>query len=133
MKYKKHTIPDKEIDKLMNTLDISLVEACELYLSDHDIVKDETVESLTRKANKNKITSVIHDAKGEKKERKAREKKENPLKKQMICAILEGLNGYFGPNGEISIRNDEKYIDISFENRNFTVNLVEHRQKKGEK
>ena len=80
MKYKKHTIPDKEIDKLMNTLDISLVEACELYLSDHDIVKDETVESLTRKANKNKITSVIHDAKGEKKERKAREKKENPLK-----------------------------------------------------
>ena len=133
MKYKKHTIPDKEIDKLMNTLDISLVEACELYLSDHDIVKDETVESLTRKANKNKITSVIHDAKGEKKERKAREKKENPVKKEIIGKIYDLFKVEYGDIMKVSLRNDEKYIDLSINNRNFTINLVEHRQKKGEK
>ena len=84
----------------------------------------------TKNATKNRITSTIHGAKGEKKARKAREKKENPLKKAMILAILEGLNGYFGPNGTISVRNNEKYIDISFENREFTINLVEHRKKK---
>ena len=133
MKYKKYNIPDKELDRMMDRLDVSLSEACELWLSDHDFSTNEIVEKLTQKAQKNRVTATIHDAKGEKKERKTREKKENPLKKQMILAILEGLNGYFGHNGEISIRNDEKYIDISFENRNFTVNLVEHRQKKGEK
>lgn len=133
MRYKGHNIPDAEIDKLMDKLDISLEDACETILCDMGVEEDETVEELTKKAQKNKVTTTIHSAKGEKKERKTREKKENPLKKQMILAIFEGLNGYFGHNGEISIRNDEKYIDISFENRNFTVNLVEHRQKKGEK
>ena len=133
MKYKKYTIPDKEIDKLMDKLDISLSEACEIYLSDKDLITNETIHELTEMARKNKVTNTIHNAKGERKERKPKEKKENFLKKQMISAILEGLNGYFGPNGEISVRNEEKYIDISFENRNFTVNLVEHRQKKGEK
>ncbi len=131
MTYKNFNIPDKEIDKMMDTLDISIAEACEMYLSDHDLIEDKTVEELTKKATKNRITATIHDAKGEKKERKAREKKENPLKKQIISAILEGLNGYFGHNGEISVRNEEKYIDISFEGREFTVNLVEHRVKKG--
>ena len=127
-----YNIPNEELDKLMDKLDISLAEACELYLSDHEIVEDETVEELTKKAQKNRVTTTIHDAKGEKKERKAREKKENPLKKDIILALFEGLNGYFGHNGEIFIRNDEKYIDISFEGREFTVNLVEHRKKKGE-
>ncbi len=131
MRYKGHTISDAEIDKMMDKLDISLEEACDMILADREVIVDETVEELTKKAQKNRITTTIHKATGEKKERKAKERKENPLKKQMICAILEGLNGYFGHNGEISVRNEEKYIDISFENRNFTVNLVEHRQKKG--
>lgn len=131
MRYKGHNIPDTEIDKLMNKLDISLEDACETILCDMGVEEDETVEELTAKAQKNRVTSTIHNAKGEKKERKTREKKENPLKKQIILALFEGLNGFFGHNGEVSIRNEEKYIDISFEGREFTVNLVEHRQKKG--
>ena len=132
MRYKGHNIPDTEIDKLMNKLDISLEDACETILCDMGVEEDETVEELTAKAQKNRVTSTIHQAKGTKKERKAREKKENPLKKQIILALFEGLNGFFGHNGEVSIRNEEKYIDISFEGREFTVNLVEHRKKKGE-
>lgn len=130
MRYKGHNIPDTEIDKLMNKLDISLEDACETILCDMGVEEDETVEELTAKAQKNRVTSTIHNAKGEKKERKAREKKENPLKKQIILALFEGLNGFFGHNGEVSIRNEEKYIDISFESREFTVNLIEHRRKK---
>jgi len=130
MRYKGHNIPDTEIDKLMNKLDISLEDACETILCDMGVEENETVEELTAKATKNRVTSTIHQAKGTKKERKAREKKENPLKKQIILALFEGLNGFFGHNGEVSIRNEEKYIDISFESREFTVNLVEHRRKK---
>ena len=130
MKYKNFNVPDKEIDKLMNALDISMAEACEMYLSDHDLIEDETVEELTKKAQKNRITATIHEAKGEKKERKTREKKENPLKKEIIQTIFEAISEHLVEKQYVSIRNDEKYIDFTIGDREFTVNLVEHRKKK---
>lgn len=136
MKYKNYNVPDNEIDKLMDTLDISMAEACEMWLSDHDVIEDKTVKELTEKAQKNRITATIHKAKGEKKERKAREKKENPLKKQIISGIhdyfLDEIGHIFDKNTTFSVRNDEKYIDLEIDGRSFTINLVEHRQKKGE-
>lgn len=135
MKYKGHNIPDQEIDKMMDKLDISMAEACEMILSDKDVIEDETVKELTAKATKNRVTATIHQAKGEKKERKPREKKENPLKKQIIEAISDGIYAKldtFGTNNvHYSIRNDEKYIDLEINDRSFTINLVEHRKKKG--
>lgn len=135
MKYKGHNIPDTEINKLMEKLDLTLEEACETILCDMGIEEDETVEELSKKALKNRITTTIHSAKGEKKERKAREKKENPLKKQIINAISDGIYAKldtFGTNNvHYSIRNGEKYIDLEINGRSFTINLVEHRQKKG--
>lgn len=131
MRYKNFTIPDDAIDNLMDKLDISIVEACEMYLSDHDLIENETVEELTKKATKNRVTATIHDAKGEKKERKPREKKENPLKKSIIQVINDAFYDCDLVFDDISVRNDEKYIDFTIENREFTVNLVEHRKKKG--
>ena len=133
MKYKTYTIPDNEIDALVDTLDISINEACEMWLSDHDIIENETVEELTKKATKNRVTGTIHGAKGEKKERKAREKKENPLKKEIIEIIFTSLQKKLIEHGDflsINVTNDEKYIDFAIGNRTFTVNLVEHRGKK---
>ncbi len=136
MKYKGYEIPNKEIDKMMDTLDISLEEACEVYLFDHDLTENEEVEEITKKATKNRITSTIHGAKGEKKERKPREKKENALKKLIISAICVGFNDENWLFDEVIdnfvIRNDEKYIDLTVDGREFTINLVEHRKKKGE-
>ena len=135
MRYKGHTIPDVEIDKMMDKLDISLEEACEMILSDREVIIDKTVEELTKKATKNRVTATIHSAKGEKKERKAREKKENPLKREIIDAIFYYFSNKDNLNftiDEIKVTNNEKYIDFSSNNRNFTLNLVEHRQKKGE-
>lgn len=131
MKYKGHNIPDQEIDKMMDKLDISMAEACEMILSDRDVVKNEVVEELTKKATKNRVTATIHQAKGEKKERKAREKKENPLKKEIISAIYTVIADEITSSSNVFIRNDEKYIDFSLGNREFTINLVEHRKKKG--
>lgn len=134
MKYKTYTIPDEAIDNLMESLDISLEEACETYLFDHDMVKDETVENLSKKAKESRITSTIHNAKGEKKERKTKEKKVNEVKKQIIHDIfmyftVEG-DWNSDENHKIFIRNDEKYIDLVVNGREFTINLVEHRPKK---
>lgn len=130
MKYKNHNVPDNEIDKLMDALDISMAEACEMWLSDHDVIENETVKELTEKAQKNRITATIHKAKGEKKERKAREKKENPLKKEIIQAIYTVIANKITSSANTFVRNDEKYIDFTIGNREFTVNLVEHRPKK---
>lgn len=132
MKYKNFNVPDKEIDKLMDTLDISMAEACEMYLSDHDLIEDETVEELTKKAQKNRITATIHEAKGEKKERKPRERKENLLKQSVINIIYNALCKDLAESDVITVKNIEKYIDFSIDGRDFTVNLVEHRKKKGE-
>lgn len=130
MKYKNYNVPDNEIDKLMDTLDISMAEACEMWLSDHDVIEDKTVKELTEKAQKNRITATIHKAKGEKKERKAREKKENPLKKAIIGKIFELFKVEYSDLMKVSLRNDEKYIDLTIDGREFTINLVEHRPKK---
>lgn len=130
MRYKNYEIPNDEIDKMMDKLDISLEEACELYLSDHELVENETIEELTKKAQKNRVTATVHGAKGNKKERKAREKKENPLKKEIISIIYKAIFTEIDDIHSIIVRNDEKYIDLMIGNREFTINLVEHRKKK---
>lgn len=131
-KGKVYNVNDNDIDNIMEKLDISLAEACEMWLDDHEVIKDETAEKLTKKAQKNRITATIHEAKGEKKERKPREKKENPLKKEIIQAIYTAIANEITSSANTFIRNDEKYIDFTLGDREFTVNLVEHRKKKGE-
>lgn len=134
MKYTKNgktfIIPDNEIDEHVEKLGISIAEACEMYLTDNDLIVDETVEKLSENARKNRVTQTIHDAKGEKKPRKAREKKENPLKKQIIDLIFQTLSNERCHFDAVTIKNDEKYIDLTIDNREFTINLVEHRKKK---
>ena len=127
---KNYNIPDEEIDKLVDKWEISINEACELWLSDNDKITNEVVEEMTKKATKNAITQTIHGAKGEKKERKPREKKENPLKKEIISVIYTAIANEITSSANTFIKNDEKYIDFTIGDRNFTINLVEHRPKK---
>ena len=108
-------IPDKDLERLQKSLNISQEEA------------------ISEKAKKNRITATVHQAKSEnsaKKERKPREKKENPLKKQIIAAIFAGLCNNLDENTVIDVKNDEKYIDLSVNGLDFTINLVQHRAKK---
>jgi len=126
-------IPDAEIKNLQTALELSEEEAIQTWLSDNDYISDETVEELSEKAKKNRISATIHEAKAEnkaKKERKPREKKENPLKRQIIDAIFAGLSENLSENAVIDIKNDEKYIDLTINGIEFTVNLVQHRVKK---
>lgn len=133
MRYKGHNISDEEIDNLMNKLDISLEEACETILADRDVIINETVEELTKKAQKNRVTVVIHDAKGEKKARKPKERKENLLKKELIKTIFDGIVEKMGDKTEFFITNPERYIDFTLNGKNFTISLTEHRPPKEKK
>lgn len=131
------TIPDKDIERLQKSLKISYNEAVYTWLVDEEYITDETVEELSEKAKKNRITATVHQAKAEnsqKKERKPREKKENPLKKQIIAGIhdyfLDEIGHIFPKDTIISIKNDEKYIDLCVDGVEFTINLIQHRPKK---
>ena len=130
MKYKNFQIPDDFVESTVNKLGVSMIDACEMYLSDNELIKDKTVEELSNRANKNRITVTIHEAQKAKEQRKARARKENPLKKEIIQAIFAGIAENINTDGEIVVTNDEKYIDFNVNNREFTINLVEHRPKK---
>lgn len=123
-------IPDKDLENLQKILEISKEEAIHTWLVDNEYENDAEADELTEKARKNGIMHTIHGAKAqnsEKKERKPREKKANPLKREIIDAIYTVLNEKYGA----TITNAEKYIDFSVDGLEFTVNLVQHRVKKG--
>ncbi len=134
MKYtfekKTYLIPDDVVDNYVDKYDISIAEACEMYLADNDKIKSKEEEELTNKAAKNAVTQTIHKARGEKKDRKPREKKENPLKKEIIQTIFEAIANNLVDKSKIVVENAEKYINFTIDDRDFTINLVEHRTKK---
>ena len=49
----------------------------------------------------------------------------------MIYSQLLDVLPEIDENVNIFVKNDEKYIDFTVKGREFTVNLVEHRPKKG--
>ena len=81
-------IPDKEIKKNMEILDLSEKEAIQLYLEDEGYLENEEVAELTKKAKDSGIMSTIHGAKSDKPKAKIeRERKENPTKERIISEI----------------------------------------------
>lgn len=128
---KKIKIADEDIERTMSTFGVSKEEAIQVWLEDEGYLDNEEQNLLEQKAKANNITATIHDAaKGKPRKERKVIKKENPLKKEVISLIFEALSANFD---DVSIKNDEKYIDFVVDGREFTVNLVEHRAKKEKK
>lgn len=126
MMYKNINIPDEWIESTVEKLDISMAEAIDMYLSDNGIEVNEEQEKLDAHAKKVKIQ---HGATTDKPKKKVkRERKPNELKRTLIEVIAETMENYLGE--EVTVRNIEKYIDFSINERDFTINLVEHRKPK---
>ena len=133
MKYeinnKKINIPDQEIEKSMKLLDITQEQAIEMYLCDHDYIKNEEVETLTKKAKENGADKIINRKVIKKSGETTRKPKENPLKEQIIA----NLHNFLLQNNDfvnIIVTNKSKNIDFYVNDKYFTLNLVEHRPPK---
>ena len=125
---KEYRIPLETIRQYQKSLDISEDEAIEMWLSDRDIIVNEEVENLTKKAKENKTDKIIVQSKVEK-VKTERKPKENPIKQQIITDFYKFLQ----QNDKISnlkIENPTKIITFTLENREFKVDLVEKRAKK---
>ena len=125
-------IPDKEVDKLCQLLDLTQEEAIVTWLCDNDYVKDEEVEALTKKAKDNHILATMKA--GDRKSRKPREvtKKENPTKSRIISAIAE-LLASDATVEKMEVVNDTKLITFTIEGQNYKLDLTQSRPPKAGK
>jgi len=121
-------IPDAEIRKSMEILDLTEEEAIQMYLEDEGYIKNEEVERLTKKAKENKADKIVVRSKVEN-TKSERPPKENPVKEQLIKDIYNFLkeNGELEP---VTITNKTKTIDFYVNGKYFSLNLTEHRPKK---
>jgi len=123
-------IPDEEIKKNMEILDLSEEEAIQLYLEDEGYLENEEVAELTKKAKDSGIMSIIHGAKAEKPKAKVeRERKENPTKERIIAEMGKFLCQLDGISG-VNIVNIGKIIEFECENKHFKLDLIQKREKK---
>ena len=136
MKYvvnkKEIEIPDEEIEKLVDTLEISQEEAIDTWLCDNDYEINEEEEELTKKAKANRITATIHEAKVEK-ERKPRAKtaKEYPDKEEIIN-VLFGAVAAMNEISNLKITNKAKVIEFTYKDNEYKIDLIQRRKAKGE-
>lgn len=127
-KGKKVNIPDDEIDTLVDKLDLSIAEACELWLEDNDLQVNEEQEELDKKAKASRITATIHEAKATK-ERKERKvvRKEDTTKENIIKALAERLGELAT---EVKIENVGKLITFKLGEDSFKLDLIRQRKPK---
>lgn len=127
-KGKKVNIPDDEIDTLVDKLDLSIAEACELWLEDNALQVNEEQEALDKKAKASRITATIHEAKATK-ERKERKvvRKEDATKENIIKALAERLEELAT---EVKIENVGKLITFKLGDDTFKLDLIRQRKPK---
>lgn len=120
-------IPDKEIDKLVSSLEISIEDAIDLWLDDNNIETNEIAEELDEKASKVKIDRDVIQ-KLLKKERKKPEKKVSDEKKELFKAIYGHLDEILGDS--VEILNENKLISVKIGDKTFKIDIIEQRPSK---
>ena len=116
-------IPDKDIENLINCLEISKEEAIQTWLDDNDYTINETVEELSEKAKEN----IKRYEKSDKKRKPStKERKIDPDKKHLLSCVntlLEGMNIQ-------TIVKNEAEISFNYCGNAYTFKLVKHRPPK---
>lgn len=121
-------IPQKEIDNLMKTLELTKQEAIETWLDDNDYTTNKQVEELTKKAKANGTTKIGARVNLENK-KVERERKANPTKALIIEELTEKLKQIDGIS-QLKVENKEKLITFSLNGNDYKLDLVQKRAKK---
>ena len=122
-------IPQKEIDSLMRTLELTEQEAIQTWLDDNDYTTNEVVEELTKKAKDNKTTLINKARTNVENKKTTRERKENPTKALIIAEIFNKLAEIEGIS-QLKVENKEKLVTFSLNGNEYKLDLVQKRAKK---
>jgi len=124
-------IDDKQLDKLMKSLDLTKEEAIQMYLEDEGYLDNEEQLELDKKAKESGIMRTIHDAKDIEKEKKKTTKpktvKVSDEKQELFADILENLQKLYG---NVTVLKQNKLIQVQIEEKIFKIDLIEQRPKK---
>ena len=121
-------IPQKEIDNLMKTLELTEQEAIETWLDDNDYTTNKQVEELTKKARANGTTKIGARVNVENK-KVERERKANPTKALIIDQLWQKL-AEIEHISNLKVENKEKLITFSLNGNDYKLDLVQKRAKK---
>ena len=128
---KKVNIPDKELQKNMEKLELSLDDAIDLWLTDNDYEIDEEQEELNEKAKKVKIQ---HDAvmdKTREKSTKPRTIKVSDAKKELFNQLSAFLTKFCEENpANYAVLTENKLFQVNFNNEIFKIDLIQQRKPK---
>ena len=125
MKWNGFEVPDKEVDKLVDALGISMAEAAELWLADNGKIVNEEQE----KANKQAETAprrYEHSTNSRKKSTK--ERKVDKDKAEILRLIQKAFDDH--PDIIIMGQKTETELYLEYDDVKYTVKLTKHRPKK---
>ena len=123
-------VPDKAVADYMRALGVTKEEAVVIWLEDEGYLHNEEQEALCKKAEDNRITATIHQAKSEVKQKTQRErvKKDDPTKEGIIKAIAEMLPTLNAEN--IEVVNAGKIITFTIGGDKYKLDLIRQRPPK---
>ena len=127
---KKISIPNADIDKLVNTLGITKDEAIECWLDDNDFTTNEEVEELTAKAKKNKVGTGAAKGKHHKNS-KPRTVKISDEKQELFTFLKEKLTDFAEEKAEtLTVLKENKLFSVTIGDKTFKIDVIEQRKPK---
>lgn len=126
---KKYHIFQAELNKLMQTLDITEEEAIETWLFDHGFEDNEEVNELSKKAKVNKTDKIVVTDKTKRKQVN-REPKVNTNKQTLINCFFNLLVDKIDGVTYANITNPQKLIEFTFNGKQYKLDLIEKREPK---
>ena len=129
MKYKfgekELNIPDKDLQVLMDTLDLTEEEAIETWLDDNDYTQNEEVEMLTKKAKDAGIK--IRGESDKPRAKRVVERKEDVVKEDIIKQVAALLTGIAD---RVQITNVSKIVEFDLGGDHYKLDLIRQRKPK---
>lgn len=130
----KKNVPDCDIQKIMQGLQVSQADAIQIWLEDEGILVNTEQERLEEKVKSSGVMRTIHDAISQKVVDKRmtttspakKTVKDNPDKRQLITDIAELLTD-MGAN--VTIENPTKVVTFTYKDKPYKIDLTATRKK----
>lgn len=120
-------IPDKDLKRIMDGLDLDEESAIEIWLEDEGYLDNDEQNELDKRAKDSKITQTIHGARAETTKKRVVVRKEDKTKEGIISALAETLKELAD---EVEIVNVGKLITFKLGEDSFKLDLIRQRKPK---
>lgn len=122
---KVYEVPNDVVDKMMETLDCSMAEACETWLADNDLITNDEQVALDKEAKSGKR----HYEKSDKVRKKVEKVRKVDEEKGFLLEIMRKSLENEANIAEIATKTETE-LNFSYNGTNYTVKLTKHRPKK---